>query len=134
MSERGSALWDAGPLEPRGCRRCRRGRREAKRIFYRGDGASADLTGEQVLQLAKRPYVRAITPDVQVRPSSYEDGQIWLQSADLAPLEGSTTAPGPATPTVAIIDSGIDATRAADFGARVVASVNLDDGRYAYSW
>lgn len=99
---------------------------QAKRTFFTVDGASADLTGKQVLQLAKRPYVGAITPDYPVRPSTYEDGTMWQASADLTPLEGTLTSPGPATPTIAVIDSGIDATRAADFGARIVASVNFD--------
>ena len=35
------------------------------------------------------------------------------------------TGPLPQAPTIAIVDSGIDATQVADFGSRIVASVNV---------
>ena len=40
-------------------------------------------------------------------------------------LSVAAGSPLPQAPTIAIVDSGIDATRSADFGSRIVASVNV---------
>jgi serine protease AprX len=104
-----------------------------KRKFVSISGVSADLTGKDLLKLAKHPGVSAITADVPVRAAGvYENAEMWRYSADVAPLwtttdpnTGLVVGPAPQSPTVAIIDSGVDATKVADFGSRILASVNL---------
>ena len=55
------------------------------------------------------------------RASTHVDALTML----LDPLTGLSLGPAPDAPTIAIIDSGIDASKVADFGSRVVASVNF---------
>jgi serine protease AprX len=51
---------------------------------------------------------------------------MWRQSVNASPLwSQASSTPPPTPPTIAIVDSGIDATRSADFGGRVVANVNV---------
>src|SRR5205807_7263419 len=53
------------------------------------------------------------------------DPNLWQASAGVDALWGSDAQPGPQTPSIAVIDSGVDATRVGDFGARVLTQVNL---------
>jgi serine protease AprX len=103
-----------------------------KQKYLSISGVSADLTGKDLLKLAQRPHVLAITPDTRVKASDYQDNEMWRYSADVAPLWNTTdpatglvTGPAPKAPTVAIVDSGIDATKLADFGGRLLANINL---------
>jgi serine protease AprX len=111
-----------------------------KKTFSSISGVSADLTGGQLLRLAKNPHVRAITTDAPVSAqgltvptvTSVPDASMWLASTHvdmlasiLNPLTGLIVGPAPTAPAIAIVDSGIDASKAADFGSRVVARVNL---------
>jgi serine protease AprX len=50
---------------------------------------------------------------------------MWRQTAGIVSLWGTVLNPAPASPAIAIVDSGIDATKVADFGTRVIAAVNL---------
>ena len=97
-----------------------------RRKFSAIDGVAATLTGRQILRLAKWRGISAITPDTTLRSTGYENAEMWRQTSNLQQL---SVPPGtgalPQAPAIAIIDSGIDATRSADFGARVVASVNV---------
>jgi serine protease AprX len=67
-----------------------------------------------------------VTPDSPVKTSGFTySKQLWpYQSGNAANwfTDGSKSS---TMPTIAIVDSGIDATRTADFGARVIGSVNL---------
>ena len=96
------------------------------RKFSAIDGVAATLTGRQILRLATWRGISAITPDTTLRSTGYENAEMWRQTSKLEQL---SVPPGtgslPQAPTIAIIDSGIDATRSADFGSRVVASVNV---------
>ena len=97
-----------------------------RRKFSSIDGVSATLTGKQILRLAKWRGISAITPDTTLRATGYEDAEMWRQTSGLQQLSvPPATGSLPQAPAIAIIDSGIDATRIADFGSRVVASVNV---------
>ncbi len=92
--------------------------------------------------------IAAITPDVQVQSTDYTDSEMWRATADVSSLWTGSAAvacpinprtglkvnpfcrptlagPAPQAPTIAIVDSGIDATKTADFGNRILASVNF---------
>ncbi len=103
-----------------------------KKTFLSISGVAADLSGKDLLKLAQHPHVLAITPDAHLNASGYQNSEMWRYSADIAPLWNATdpvtglvTGPAPKAPTVAIVDSGVDASKIVDFGSRLVASVNL---------
>jgi len=61
-----------------------------------------------------------------------QDAEMWRRStqidmlwSQLDPYTGEVLGPAPQAPAIAIVDSGVDASRVEDFGGRVVASVNL---------
>jgi len=91
------------------------------------DGVAADVPAAALQTLAAAPGVGHVSLDADVGGSALaaSDPSLWQASADVPPLWGSGVAPAPPTPTIAVIDSGVDASRAADFGARVVTQVNL---------
>jgi serine protease AprX len=69
-----------------------------------------------------------VTPDAQMKTSGnavYSSSQIWPFESGSASMWPTATNAGPALPAIAIVDTGIDTTRVADFGSRVIASVNL---------
>jgi serine protease AprX len=91
-------------------------------------GVSARLTGDQILDLADEGDVQAITRDApMVAAQTLDPGSApgdllgWLDSTGLR--EARRYVPG-RLPTIAIVDSGIDATRR-DFGGRVVGQISL---------
>ncbi len=95
-------------------------RREFKYVL---EGVAADLTGTELVQLAKRKGVRSITPDGAVRASAFRPVHVWPQAigADRLwsfPVFGKR-------PAIAVIDTGVDKDRTKDFGGRVVATVNF---------
>lgn len=105
---------------------------KAKKIFASITGVSADITGKDLLKLARHPHILAITPDAALQSSDYQDSTMWPDTADVSPLwnnvdfnTGAILGPAPQAPTIAVIDSGIDTSKTADFGSRVVASVNM---------
>ncbi len=96
-----------------------------RRSFKVISGVSASIPGRLLLRLARVRDIAAITPDVQVQSTDYQDSEMWRDTADVAPLWDATTAGGVTPPAIAIVDSGIDTSKTADFGSRVVASVNF---------
>jgi serine protease AprX len=102
-----------------------------KRKFRSITGVSARMSGGAILGLARNPHILAITADAPVASTSYESGEMWRESTHVdqlwSGLDALTglAAPAPQAPAVAIVDSGVDTTRVADFGTRLVASVNL---------
>jgi len=119
-----------------------------RRSFKVISGVSATLPGKLILRLAKVRDISAITPDVQVQSTDYQDSEMWRDTADMTSLwtgaPGADCAtdpdtglqldpscvpagagPAPQAPAIAIVDSGIDTSKTADFGDRVVASVNF---------
>ncbi|HEX5468192.1 MAG TPA: S8 family serine peptidase [Gaiellaceae bacterium] len=101
----------------------RGGARGIRREFSSLDGVAANLTGAQILRLASKKDLSAITVDAPVELSgSLSNKQRWPFVTGLHKFwAGSATVP---TPTIAFVDSGIDASRA-DFGGRVVANVDM---------
>ena len=84
------------------------------------DGVAVTLTGAQVLALASDKHIRAVTPDSSVRLSAAS-----LPSKDKWPyVTGVTKYSGAPAATIAIVDSGIDASRP-EFSGRILADVNL---------
>src|ERR671937_2921153 len=101
-----------------------------KKRFLTVAGVSASLSGADLLKLAKNPHITAITPDVKVSAAAYEDSTMWQDSTDMSILQnsfdpntGAITGPAPQAPTIAIVDSGVQART--DFGSRLVAQVNM---------
>jgi serine protease AprX len=95
------------------------------------DGISLDLKANRLAQLAKLPGL-TITPDAPAHPTgSYSSKQLWATNSGMekvwnAPVANSTKTQSDLTaPTIAIVDSGVDASRVADFGGRVIQQVNL---------
>jgi serine protease AprX len=85
------------------------------------DGVAVTLSGAQVLALASDKHVRAVTPDASVRLS----GSGASGPKDKWPyVTGVDKYAGAPAATIAVVDSGIDATRP-EFAGRIVANVNL---------
>jgi serine protease AprX len=104
----------------------------SRHVFSSISGAAVDITGKRLVKLAGRAHILSITPDQPVQSADYQNSMMWSESTDIAPLwnttdpnTGEITGPAPQAPAVAVVDSGVDTSRAADFGTSVVASVNL---------
>jgi serine protease AprX len=93
-----------------------------RKQFRSVTGVAAQLTGRQVMRLARRSDIRAITSDAPVVMSWYTSTQRWPYVAGLHGVWNEAAAAN--APTIAIVDSGIQAGRI-DFGGRVVAQVNM---------
>src|SRR6266498_2838032 len=100
------------------------GKAKLNRQFQTISGVSAQLTGAQVLDLAKDPSLGAITEDGRVRLDGFSSGQQWPYQSELSKFWDAIQTSGVQAPTVAIVDSGIDASRT-DFGGRVVKQVTM---------
>jgi serine protease AprX len=103
---------------------------KSMRRFMSIHGVQATVTGAQLLKLAKNSHIVAITPNVKVETTAYEDSTMWQDSTDMTilhnsfdPSTGEITGPAPQAPAIAIVDSGVQAR--ADFGSRLVASVTI---------
>ena len=87
---------------------------------------AVDITAGKLAVLAQKPGL-TITPDASVHlAGTMSSNQMWPYESGVAKLWGTATSPAPQAPTIAIVDSGIDANRA-DFGngSRVVGNVNM---------
>jgi serine protease AprX len=97
-----------------------------KQQFSSINGVEASLTGRQILALGNRSYVTSIMANETVKmagvPIQNSNPQLWPWATG-APLDWLTQSPDAGT--IAIVDSGIDATRTADFGNRVIGQVNM---------
>jgi serine protease AprX len=91
------------------------------------DGLHAMLSGAQIAFLAKTSFVSAIVPNDRVELSSvnlpYSNDQKWPWVVGAA-VDWNTQATSLSAPTIAVVDSGIDASRA-DFGSRLLDQVDL---------
>jgi serine protease AprX len=94
--------------------------KKAYKDFRSLDGIAVQLSGAQVLALASDKHITAITPDSRVRLSGTTpaDNQKWPFVTGVNKYAGSPSA------TIAIVDSGIDASRP-EFAGRIAANVNL---------
>src|SRR6266550_3731252 len=84
------------------------------------DGVAVELTGTQVLTLASDKHVSAVTLDARVRlsGSSGDSNEKWPYVTGVNKYSSAPAA------TIAIVDSGIDASRP-EFAGRIAADVNL---------
>jgi serine protease AprX len=88
------------------------------------NGTAAVMKAKRVAKLARTPGL-VITPDMPMGPSGFSSDQLWPAASGNAQLWASLDLPLTAhTPTIAIIDSGIDSTRL-DFAGRVLASASF---------
>ena len=95
------------------------------RNFSSIDGVAVELTGAQILVLASDKHVTAITSDSAVRLSDAAPStEKWPYVTGVQKYWGNGTSPAAPAATIAIVDSGIDATRP-EFAGRIAASVNL---------
>jgi serine protease AprX len=100
------------------------------RRFRSLDTVAARLTRGQILALARSDGVLAISLDAPVRltDSTFDSDQRWPYVARVSKLwpelGGSLLSPALQPPTIAIVDSGVDAGRT-DFGNRVIRQVSL---------
>jgi serine protease AprX len=88
------------------------------------DGVAVELTGGQILALSADKQVTAITADARVRLSGSSSYEKWPHVTGVSKYWSTGANPAAPAATIAIVDSGIEATRG-DFGGRVVADVNL---------
>lgn len=124
------------------------------RVFKSVVGTSVELSGKNLLKLARHPHVEAITRDEPL--SVVGDGDwsvtdpedagmwrdviaaesLWDQPAVTCAVNllgvkvdpscvASLGSKAPQAPAIAIFDSGIDASKTADFGSRVIARANF---------
>src|SRR5262249_30120793 len=95
---------------------------ELRRQFTSVNAAQLTLTGGQVLALANAKWVAAIVPNEPVAASAVSlpswNPQQWAWVSH-TPVDWTSHSLAPAAPTIAVVDSGIDAGRA-DFGGRVI--------------
>jgi serine protease AprX len=99
-----------------------------KRAFYSIDGVAGSLTGAQLVKLAQSNHVLAITSDVRLESSAYQSQEVWRDTTGVSTLWKTFSRPSslaPQAPAIAIVDSGIDSSKVADFGARVVTHVDF---------
>ena len=85
------------------------------------NGVYASLSGKQIQNLLLKTRIGSITPSGRIGQSSLSNPQLWPLAADVVPFWSSSLS----QPAIAIVDSGIDASRAADFGARVIQQVSF---------
>jgi serine protease AprX len=93
------------------------------RAFRSINGVSATIDGAELTALAHNPNILSIVIDAPVASAGLEESALWpvATGADQVP----TLAGAANLPAIAIVDSGVDASKVADFGSRIVASVNL---------
>jgi serine protease AprX len=102
--------------------------KQVKRQFLAIDGARASLTGWQILALGMSRNVTAIMPNDTVKTSAVDlpvsNSEKWGWSTGAA-VDWTGQALSMQTPTIAIVDSGVDASRTADFGNRVIGQTSV---------
>jgi serine protease AprX len=85
------------------------------------NGTASQLSGKQIQNLSHKTRIVSIIEDVPTGSTGFSNAQLWPEVAQVSSFFASP----PSGPAIAVVDSGVDATRAADFGARVVAEVSM---------
>jgi serine protease AprX len=92
------------------------------------DGVGITLPGWAILYIAENPQYFGnvtITEDVPVAFTGQVGPDDWQASIGADQLWSTPDYTAPQAPAIAIVDSGIDPSKAADFGSRVVAHANF---------
>ncbi|HEY5661390.1 MAG TPA: S8 family serine peptidase [Gaiellaceae bacterium] len=99
---------------------------DIRRRLQSAGAVAVDITAGKLASLAKHSGL-TITPDSTVKLSGTPSStQLWPYASGAAFLWGSSLSPAPQAPTIAVVDSGIDANRSDfDGGSRLAAQVNL---------
>jgi serine protease AprX len=94
------------------------------------NGVAVELKAKWIMRLAKVPGL-VVTLDAPVETTAYSttsaapaNSQLWPYVSGNAKLWGTQWHPAPNAPTIAIVDSGLDATKK-DFVGRAYPQVNL---------
>jgi serine protease AprX len=96
-----------------------------KKKFSAVNGVSAQLTGAQLVELAKQKGILAITRDRKlVASGQYSNDGDWSQATKVDGFWGGQQLSGLQMPAIAIVDSGVQSSRI-DFNGRVVKQVRL---------
>jgi len=97
------------------------------------NGAALDVPAKRLHELSDIPGL-TITPDAPVHPTGFTSKQLWVPNTGIDKLwnarlgwnaTDTRTLSDINAPTIAVVDSGVDSSKVADFGGRVVQSVNL---------
>jgi serine protease AprX len=91
------------------------------------NGVAATMSGAAIQALSKNTGIASIVQDAKVGGTSLSNVQLWPDVSQVS----SFFAAAPTAPAIAVVDSGVDASRAADFGARVVAQASFVPGNTA---
>jgi serine protease AprX len=96
-----------------------------KKKFSAVKGVSAQLTGAQLVELAKQKGILAITPDRKlVASGQFSSDQGWPQATGIDDFWSGQQLSGLSMPAIAVVDSGVQSGRL-DFGGRVIKQVRL---------
>jgi serine protease AprX len=87
------------------------------------NGISATLSGGELWGLSHNPHILSITPDVPVAPVGIEESMLWQDATGASQVPALTGLTN--LPAIAVVDSGVDATKTQDF-PNLVAGVNLN--------
>jgi serine protease AprX len=85
------------------------------------NGVSAQMSGAAIQALAKNTSISAIVQNAKVGGTALSNTQVWPDTTQVSSYYAAPLS----APAIAVVDSGVDASRAADFGARVVQQVNF---------
>jgi serine protease AprX len=92
-----------------------------KKQFSVINGTSSRLSGKQIQNLSHKTRIASITEDTRTGSTAISNLQLWPKVAQVSSFYSSP----PSGPAIAIVDSGVDSTRAADFGARLIYQTSV---------
>ncbi|HEY2072771.1 MAG TPA: S8 family serine peptidase, partial [Gaiellaceae bacterium] len=93
------------------------------RVFRSVNGVEMTLKGGELFGLSHNPNILSITPNAPVVSTGIEESGLWRDTVGANQIQSLTGLMN--LPAIAIVDSGIDATKTQDFPS-VVADVNLN--------
>jgi serine protease AprX len=96
------------------------------RTFSSINGIAATINGAELTALSHNPNILSIVIDAPVAPVGVEESTLWRDTTGAASVPTLLGPTAGSLPAIAVVDSGIDATKVEDFGSRIVASVNLN--------
>ncbi len=96
-------------------------------MFSSINGVSATINGAELTALSHNPNILSIVADSPVALVGIEESTLWRAATGANKVTSLLGVTGRANlPAIAIVDSGIDASKSQDFGSRIVANVNLN--------